>query len=353
MKTNFILGLSLLAGSLIHAQVELDKPVQFTGTGSDARITGIESVLDPSDAPYAEAIQRDALKYAPATGVAINAYEVNLSPALEGSYSAGMVIHFISNHSNTGPATLSVNGLGTASIRKNFDGQLAADDIRNGQAVTVMFDGSNFQMLSPAAGGIAGSPPGGKQLFTTSGTFDVPEGVNTVWVTLVGGGGGGGGGAGGGTGGGGGGGAAYLAYPLSVDQPSYSITVGNGGNGGTNNAGNGGNGGDSSFGSLLVANGGQGGGGGQSGSFGQGGTAGAGGMAGQRGAPNSNNTNNCPGAGGSSVFGSGGYCAQTISNGGVGGSGSGYGGGGSAGGNAGVGGSAGGAGSSGFVLVEW
>jgi len=353
MQTKLFLTTALSAHFLLSAQVEVDKPIQLTGSGNNARITGIEAILSPSDVPNAESIQRNTLNFAPCNGVSINTYEVDLSPPLEGSYSAGTVVHFIANHSNTGPSTLNVNSLGASSLRKNFDSQLGENDVRNGQAVSVMYDGVNFQMLSPAAPANVASTPHGKELFTSSGTFDVPEGVTTVWVTLVGGGGGGGGGSGGGTGGGGGGGAAYLAYSLILAQTSYSISVGAGGSGGPNNSGNGINGGNSSFGSLLTASGGQGGGGGSGGAFGVGGTAGAGGVAGQRGAPNSNNTNNCPGAGGGSIFGIGGFCSQTNSNGGDGGSGAGYGGGGAAGGNAGVGGATGGAGSTGFVLVEW
>ena len=71
--------------------------------------------------------------------------------------------------------------------------------------------------------------PHGKQRFTANGTFTVPAGVTTVWVSMSGGGGGGGGG-GSSVGGGGGGADAVLAESLTVTSGSaYTITVGAGG----------------------------------------------------------------------------------------------------------------------------
>ena len=96
----------------------------------------------------------------------------------------------------------------------------------------------------------------GIEVFTSSGTFEVPAGVSTVFVTMYDGGGGGGaggavysgraggaGGAGGGvggaggvasSGGGGGGAGGYILFtPLTVESlGEYTITVGSGGAGG-------------------------------------------------------------------------------------------------------------------------
>src|SRR6266704_182363 len=73
------------------------------------------------------------------------------------------------------------------------------------------------------------------QVFTSSGTFDVPASVSWVHLTLLGSGGGGGGGSGGSNGAGGGGSAEFgFRVPLKV-TPSGTVTVtlGTGGVGGS------------------------------------------------------------------------------------------------------------------------
>ena len=82
------------------------------------------------------------------------------------------------------------------------------------------------------------SPTHGSQFFASSGTFTVPAGITTVWVTASGaGGGGGGGGEGcmyyGGIGGAGGGGICVIGYQLNVTPlNNYTITINAGGAGG-------------------------------------------------------------------------------------------------------------------------
>lgn len=104
-----------------------------------------------------------------------------------------------------------------------------------------------------AAGSGAAAVSHGKQRFTSSGTYTVPEGVTTVWLTMC-----GGGGAGGVVyiygssccyGAGGGGGSAILDEPVTVTPgESISITVGTGGTTGA--------GGASSFGAYKTCAGG-------------------------------------------------------------------------------------------------
>jgi hypothetical protein len=106
-------------------------------------------------------------------------------------------------------------------------------------------------------------PTGGTQLFNSSGTFTVPDGVSLIKVTVVGGGGGGGAGAppvgysSGNNGGAGGGGGISAGYISVTPGQTYVVTVGSGGNG--SNSSTGASGGTSSFGSLLSATGGTGG----------------------------------------------------------------------------------------------
>jgi hypothetical protein len=147
MKNTCIPLLSLFLSSAAVAQIQLDKPVELTGSGSDARVTGIETATDPSDAVSAQMIQHNGVTYALATHSG-NDFSVTLSPA-PAAYAAGMAVHFKSQTDITGTVQLDVSGLGLRPIVKNFNSPLVANDIRNGQMVSVLYDGSNFQMVSP------------------------------------------------------------------------------------------------------------------------------------------------------------------------------------------------------------
>lgn len=149
------------------AQVQLDKPLQLTGSGADAKVSGIKNVSASQDAVSAEVAQSNSLNYAAATGAA-NAYAVTLAPGIT-SLTTGQIVTFRANLANTGAATLNVNGLGAAAIRKNGDAALAANDIKANQIVTVVYDGTAFQMTSQvgnASGGGGGDPT---LIYTTDG----------------------------------------------------------------------------------------------------------------------------------------------------------------------------------------
>jgi len=105
------------------------------------------------------------------------------------------------------------------------------------------FDGTDWVVLAPGTSGDvltsngAGAAPtyqtpagtAGVQSFITSGTFTVPAGITTVFVTACAGGGGGGYGNNGITGGGGGG-EAIVNYPYTVTPgANLTVTVGTGG----------------------------------------------------------------------------------------------------------------------------
>lgn len=183
----------------------------------------------------------------------------------------------------------------------------------------------------------------GKQLFTSSGTFVVPAGVTTVWVSMCGGGGSGSSGDGAATahGGGGGGAAAVLSQSVAVTPlASIAVTVGAGGaasaGGPPRQAGNAG--GNSSFGAFITCNGGGGAGAG-------GGPGTSGGAGGAQGGYSPGAIAGSPCSGGGSIFGAGGVGPSFGAGGGAG-----YGAGGAGGYG---GGNPGAAGSAGFVLVEW
>jgi len=142
------------------AQIEIDKPLVLTGSGADARISGIEEVNTPSDAVSAIHLQQGALVYAAAAGSS-NALVVTLSPAPT-AYASGMLVHFKVAIPNTAAVTVNVNGLGPRPIRKSVTAELDADDFQTGQMVSVIYDGANFQWIhAPSGSGGGGGLPAG------------------------------------------------------------------------------------------------------------------------------------------------------------------------------------------------
>jgi len=86
------------------------------------------------------------LDYAADSGAG-NAYVVALTPALP-AYVAGFPIWFKVANTNTGPATLNVNGLGTVPIKKNGVAEMSPGEIVGGAIVCVVYDGVSFQPVN-------------------------------------------------------------------------------------------------------------------------------------------------------------------------------------------------------------
>lgn len=67
------------------------------------------------------------------------------------SYTAGQMICFKANHENTGAATINVDGLGAKTLKKYGDTDVGSGDIEVDQLVKAIYDGTNFQIVSPIA----------------------------------------------------------------------------------------------------------------------------------------------------------------------------------------------------------
>lgn len=89
-----------------------------------------------------------ALDYAADTG-SVNACAIALVPVLS-AYIVGMPVWFKPASSNTGAATLNINSLGAVQIKKNGNKDLVAGDLLAGMIVGVVYDGTNFQLLTRA-----------------------------------------------------------------------------------------------------------------------------------------------------------------------------------------------------------
>lgn len=79
------------------------------------------------------------------TGTA-NTYAVALSPAVP--IFTGMELNFKAAHANTGASTLNVNGGGAKAITKSGTTALAGGEISANQIVKVIYDGTEWQLIS-------------------------------------------------------------------------------------------------------------------------------------------------------------------------------------------------------------
>lgn len=180
------------------------------------------------------------------SGGSANAYTLTYSPAPT-ALVTGQTYSFIANFSTTGAATLNVNGIGAKAITKIGTAALASGDIISGMAVSLRYDGTQFQLLNPTANSAIKSVK--FQNFASNGTYTPSSGMLEAIVEIVGGGGRGGSGSGG-FGSGGGGSGAYVKVLLTATQVGSSQTVTIGA------ASTGANAGNTSLGSLITCNGG-------------------------------------------------------------------------------------------------
>ena len=188
---------------------------------------------------------------------AVNVLAVALTPAPATMAAIkGLPITVQAGHTTTSrTVTLNVNTIGAYAV-KNADGSLPlVGQIINGGFVTVVWDGTQFQIQSIAN---PVSHPPGPFIQATAGawTTTVPAGATTAKVTMGGGGGGGAQTNGSQSGGGGGAGGIGIFFVPVASGDTLSGTIGAGGAAGTGGGGgSGGTGGNSTLlqnGTLLV-----------------------------------------------------------------------------------------------------
>ncbi len=175
-------------------------------------------------------VQDEEYVYAAST-TAANTYTASLQPTPP-SYLTGMRSSIKFTNANTGAATINLNSLGAKSI-KLLDGRDPyAGAIAAGMIADLRYDGTNFQLLNPAA-----KARTVQTFLTGSGTYTTPTGALYLRVRMAGGGGGSGGtGTGSPTGGGAGGTSTFGSAFLTC-------TGGSGGNAGSTSTSIGGQGG--------------------------------------------------------------------------------------------------------------
>lgn len=110
------------------------------------KITGLGDGTAATDGVSLKQQQNSAGQYAADSGAA-DAYVITLTPAVT-AYAAGQEFKFKASNTNTTTSTINVNGLGAKTIKKK-DGatDLTAGDIQSGAIYTIVYDGTNFQLM--------------------------------------------------------------------------------------------------------------------------------------------------------------------------------------------------------------
>ncbi len=125
-------------------QWELQNPQTNSGGGG-----AVSSVYGLTGAVNPKADQQDAVTFAADAG-STDTYVATLSPAIT-AYVTGTHYRFKANTANTGAASINFNSLGAKTIVKAAGGittALVDNDIRAGQWIDVVYDGTNMQMQS-------------------------------------------------------------------------------------------------------------------------------------------------------------------------------------------------------------
>ena len=158
----------------LNQAINKDGSNAFTGAANlgSQKITALADGTAHTDGVNAGQIQDGGLIFQSNDTGSANAYAIALTPAVT-AYVAGQVFHFKAGNASSGASTLNVNALGTKNIKKKNDQDIAAGDIEQNAIVSVIYDGTSFQMLSQL-----GTSAGSMSSFTLTGDSGSNQTIN-------------------------------------------------------------------------------------------------------------------------------------------------------------------------------
>lgn len=144
MMRSLLLPFSLMLALYAQAQVRSDRPIILEGGSSAERqVQGLDDANASDEAINARSVQAGAYQYAEVAG---DTWQATLQPAA--TPVAGMRLLLHANNTNSGPVTLSVNGSNAYPVLTAGSTPLVAGEVQSGATVSVVFDGSAFQLIS-------------------------------------------------------------------------------------------------------------------------------------------------------------------------------------------------------------
>jgi len=146
MKRHFFIFQILLISTIAFGQFEVDKDLILNGVlGSDRQVEGLGDPVSEDALINAENVQFSKVNYTITTG--IDDLDADIEP-FPGTIITGTSLYLFISATNTNAVSLTINGIGPYSIKKNVNEDLAPADLQAGGVVRVIFDGSNFQLVS-------------------------------------------------------------------------------------------------------------------------------------------------------------------------------------------------------------
>jgi hypothetical protein len=127
------------------------------GSGSAGNAAAAASSAAEAAAAASAAAVGNGGRYSATVGGTADAIALTPSPALA-SYVTGEAITFIVASANTGAVTVNVSGLGAKSVTKTGTVAMASGELVAGQLVTLRYDGTRYQLVTPAVNVVAAPP---------------------------------------------------------------------------------------------------------------------------------------------------------------------------------------------------
>lgn len=113
------------------------------------KFTNVGNATARNQYPSVAQVQDGGVLWGGTSAGTANAQTISLSPAIT-AYAAGQRFSFIAGNANTSAATLNVNGVGAKAITKNGTTALVGGEIPASAVVTVVYDGTQFQITNVA-----------------------------------------------------------------------------------------------------------------------------------------------------------------------------------------------------------
>ena len=145
--------------ALTGNEIEINSAVEIVYDGTafqSVQLAG--NATSRAQAPTLGQVQDGTARWGGTSGGSANAHTITLTPAIT-AYVAGQTFRFVSGFTNTGNATLNVNGLGVKSLLSSATGiNLVAGQLTINLVAEVIYDGTQFQLINPMGTWVTFSP---------------------------------------------------------------------------------------------------------------------------------------------------------------------------------------------------
>jgi hypothetical protein len=162
----------------------LTKDGQTTPTANipmgNNKVTGLGAGTDATDAANLSQVQSTVVKLIGSVS-GTNTITGSMTPSLA-AYATGQMFYFVAAGDNTSAVTLNINSLGAKNVTKNGSTALTAGEIKSGQTVAVIYDGTRFQIVNPAAIVLSGTTGSSNTTYGVAAAESMTSATGTVAV---------------------------------------------------------------------------------------------------------------------------------------------------------------------------